>query len=633
MLQWLTDRASRWFVYTIIILVSVPFALWGLNDYFNGGGKQVAAEVAGQSISIQAFAQAYRNEQLRLLQNFGGHLPPGLNQQTLKRAVLDRLVRDKVIYLAARKDGYTVTDLELADQLLSIPAFLVDGKFSRSRYDEILRTQDMTPGQFEDQIRHGLLIHQWEKGIESSTFITREELMQAARLLNERRKVSILPVSHLHYLSGIQPGNSEIAKYYNQHKRLFMTPELVKLDYIRLDKGTIRNQIHVTDTELKRFYVSHKNIFTVPARAGIREIVVNLYAVGAGRKRALIRLDEIKKDLETGASFIAVEQKFSQTHKSAQADKIRFVTRKDLPLALANAVFALKSGRMTPPIRVGNKVYIIRLVSIQPGLMAPAFKAIQRQVESTYIEMETHRLFNTAMQRLTNLAYEQPGSLAPIAQSLGLKIQTSPWISRSGGGGLWSEPKIIAAAFSNVVLKNKANSSLIQLGREDLIVLHAHKIKRPQPKSLVSVRPEIVSLLKQRGALEMAAHKAKILLALLQKGETTVSVAKAEHLVIENLGWISRGKQFGLPKDVIQTAFTISLPVNKTPVYRLIVLSSGEPAVMAVEGVRYPRMPKQQLQILQKRLISIWGRQELQVVYEALLKGDHVKIYPNNLNF
>ena len=632
MLQWLTDRASRWFVYTIIILVSVPFALWGLNDYFNGGGKQVAAEVAGQSISIQAFAQAYRNEQLRLLQNFGGHLPPGLNQQTLKRAVLDRLVRDKVIYLAARKDGYTVTDRELADQLLSIPAFLVDGKFSRSRYDEILRTQGMTPGQFEDQIRHGLLIHQWEKGIEGSTFITREELIQAARLLNERRKVSILPVSYLHYLSGIQPGNSEIAKYYDQHKRSFMTLELVKLDYIRLDKGTIRNQIHVTDAELKRFYVSHKSIFTVPARAGIREIVVNLYTVGAGRKRALIRLKEIKKDLETGASFIVVEQKFSQTHESAQVGKIRFVAHKDLPLALANAVFALKPGRMTPPIRVGNKVYIIRLVSIQPGFI-PAFKAIRRRVESTYIEMETRRLFNAAMQRLTNLAYEQPGSLAPIAQSLGLKIQASPWMSRSGGGGLWSEPKIIAAAFSNVVLKNRANSSLIQLGREDLIVLHAHKIEQPQPKSLVSVRPEIVGLLKQRQALEIATHKAKTLLALLQKGGTTASVAKAEHLVMENLGWISRRKQFGLPKDVIQAAFTVPLPINKIPVYQLIVLSSGEPAVMAVEGVRYPRMPKQQLQALQKRLISMWGQQELQVVYEALLKGDHVKIYPNNLNF
>ncbi|MCC9002049.1 MAG: SurA N-terminal domain-containing protein, partial [Candidatus Competibacter sp.] len=38
MLQKIRDHAQGWFAYTIIGLLTIPFAVWGINYYFEGGG-------------------------------------------------------------------------------------------------------------------------------------------------------------------------------------------------------------------------------------------------------------------------------------------------------------------------------------------------------------------------------------------------------------------------------------------------------------------------------------------------------------------------------------------------------------------------------------------------------------------
>ena len=37
MLQEIRERAQGWIAWFIVILISVPFALWGISSYFDGG--------------------------------------------------------------------------------------------------------------------------------------------------------------------------------------------------------------------------------------------------------------------------------------------------------------------------------------------------------------------------------------------------------------------------------------------------------------------------------------------------------------------------------------------------------------------------------------------------------------------
>ena len=45
LLQKIRDHAQGWFAYTIIGLLTIPFAVWGINYYFEGGGPMDAAVV------------------------------------------------------------------------------------------------------------------------------------------------------------------------------------------------------------------------------------------------------------------------------------------------------------------------------------------------------------------------------------------------------------------------------------------------------------------------------------------------------------------------------------------------------------------------------------------------------------
>ena len=47
MLQTIRERAQGWIAWLIVILISIPFALWGIQSYLGVGGEPIAATVNG----------------------------------------------------------------------------------------------------------------------------------------------------------------------------------------------------------------------------------------------------------------------------------------------------------------------------------------------------------------------------------------------------------------------------------------------------------------------------------------------------------------------------------------------------------------------------------------------------------
>ena len=43
MLTAIRYRVSGWIAYFIVLLISIPFALWGVDQYFGGGDERLAA--------------------------------------------------------------------------------------------------------------------------------------------------------------------------------------------------------------------------------------------------------------------------------------------------------------------------------------------------------------------------------------------------------------------------------------------------------------------------------------------------------------------------------------------------------------------------------------------------------------
>ena len=77
MLLTIRDKAQGWIAYVIVILISIPFALWGIGEYAGIGGEPVVATVNGQEITERDFENRYQQFRNELRQRLPQH-PNGM---------------------------------------------------------------------------------------------------------------------------------------------------------------------------------------------------------------------------------------------------------------------------------------------------------------------------------------------------------------------------------------------------------------------------------------------------------------------------------------------------------------------------------------------------------------------------
>ncbi|NNM12957.1 MAG: SurA N-terminal domain-containing protein, partial [Gammaproteobacteria bacterium] len=150
MLQAIRDRATGWIAWVIIVLICIPFALWGINSYFEGEGGLAVAQVNETEIGYYQYRSALQQQRQQLQQMFGGAISDGLVSEALMREqALDRLVGDEVLVQQAVNNGLRVGDGQLATAISELPVFQEEGRFSQAAYDQFLRSRGTSPAGFE----------------------------------------------------------------------------------------------------------------------------------------------------------------------------------------------------------------------------------------------------------------------------------------------------------------------------------------------------------------------------------------------------------------------------------------------------------------------------------------------------
>src|SRR5207302_938232 len=133
MLQSIRDRSHGWISWLIISLVCITFLLFGIHNYWSEGSANGAAvaTVNGTKISRSLIELVYeRLRQQRQFQLGSGDTINEKLESQLKSQALNQLIMSTVLSQAAAGDGYRITKVQVANTLLQIPAFQVNGQFS-----------------------------------------------------------------------------------------------------------------------------------------------------------------------------------------------------------------------------------------------------------------------------------------------------------------------------------------------------------------------------------------------------------------------------------------------------------------------------------------------------------------------
>ena len=577
MLQNIRDNSQGWIAKTIIGIIVVLLALTGFDAIFNAASNsQTAAEVNGEEISRYDLDQAMNMQRRQLAQQLGSDFDPSmLDERLLRNAALGSLI-DRMLLLQSAKSADFAFSREALDQLiLQTPEFQVDGVFNAARFDQVLQQMGYSRVQFRQLLEQEMLIGQLRAGISGTGFVTDQQVENFARLEMQTRDFDTLTVPARS--DAIEVSDEQVSEYYEANADRFRTPEQVIAEYVELKKESFFDQVEVSDEELQALY--QKQIANLAEQRRAAHILIETGAE-SGDDEAKAKIDEIAARVKGGEDFAAVAKEASQDPGSAnEGGDLGFAGPGVYDPAFEEALYALKEGEVSAPVRSEFGWHIIKLLGVQSPEV-PSLESMRPELVRELKAQQVEQRFVEVSKQLEDSAFEA-SDLAQPAQELGLMVQTTEPFGRDGGQGIAANRQVVQAAFSDEVLVDGANSSVIELDPDTSIALRVKEHLQPAAIPLADVRDDIVEQLQQSLAAERAREKGEQLLADLRNGEQ----ADGQWQTIEAAG----RSQEGVAPALLQQVFRMPRPAEQgKPSYAGVALSNGDYAVVRLNGVNEP---------------------------------------------
>ncbi len=573
MLTEIREKAQGVFSWAILLLICIPFVLWGIQNYMDDGKELPVASVGDRDFFQREVTKAVMDYS----QNFAGS---NISEEVIKTQALKKLINDEVLLQHVQNEGLIISDETARNFIKSLPYFQVDGKFDEKQYKTLLSSQNMSPALFIQKIKQSLEMEQFQRAVMDSGFASQYEVDSFFKIQNQQRDLQYLTVIPPKLTQ--QPSADEINAYYQQHQNAYQTPEQVALEYVELSVDELSKKVTATDEQVQAYYQEHKDEYASKERRKISHI---LFAVNANttEEQALKKAQQAQEALKT-KDFAAVAKELSDDKLSAEkgGDLGLFavgVMEKDFEAAAS----ALALNAVSAPVKSAFGYHLIKVTELVPA-ETKDFASVKADVTKAYQKAQAETQFYELGEKMAQLSYESNGSLTSVSQTLQLPIQKTGLLGKEATDGIFSEVKVRNAAFSEEVL-NGTNSEPIEVGTGKLVVVRLLEHKPAATLPLKEVEAKVAASLLAEKSKQQAQTTANTIKQRLQAGENIDTVAAELKLPAQKLTGVTRNND-KLPIEITQAAFKAAKPVDGKPTVLVIDLPQGEQAVVSVTQVK-----------------------------------------------
>lgn len=519
----------KYFLWFVIITLSAGMLLLFVSTptgVRSGLGSREVASVDGQPISVAEYRQQY-DQMLRIYrqiykqQDSKFFKKMGLGQMALKQ-----LISSYAILTEADRLGITVTPEEIYNQILSYPAFKQGGKFvGKERYQQILTANNMTPQQFEQDIRNELLRQKLQAILTDGIRPTSDEIRQKFLDQNQQAKVRYVAFNRT-ALPSPQVPDKDLKAYFDQHKAQYKSQEKRKVKYVMV---TVKpTDVSVTPQEIQQSMphgqkpemIRASQILIAPKKGETTE---------AARKRA----EGILTQLRAGSDFAQTAKKYSDDASSRdKGGDLGFFGKGKLPAAVEEVAFSLHKGEISQLVQAPDGFHILKLTDIQrTGQEA----AVEQQLRQEKADREARNRANRVDHDL-----KTGSTLEQVAQKYQLKVQETPLFGL--GDTLPQLP--VRSDFNQTVfsLQKGALTDPYVIRNGELVIAQLDEIKAPEQLQFADVRDQVIKDYRKDKAEETARKSAFDFYDALKDGKASFEkMAAQKHLKVSTTKFFKKG--------------------------------------------------------------------------------------------
>lgn len=522
MLEAIRKRAQGWLAKLILALITIPFALWGIDAYFStGGSNEVIAKVGDSGVTRQAYTEMLKEQADRMRQTMGSNFDPAVTESAeFREQVLQAMTEEEAMFQEALAAGLQVSDAQIATLLHNLPPFQEDGKFSPERYKRILAQRGYTPAYFEYQLRRDILLGMLRQPILAGSLLSATSAGLVAKIAGQRREISWIEINPASVANQVNVTDKDIQAYFDGHKADYVEPEAVRVEYAILSLEELSKSIKPSEKEVQDYYAANAASIGPPEERSASHILIGAEQGNAeARKQAKIKAEMLLAALQKAPrTFADVAKRESQDEGSAvEGGSLGSFGRGMMVKPFEDAVFAMKPGELRL-VETEFGFHIIRLDGIQSK--TPPLAAVRGRIEDEIRRQQAQKHYAEAAENFSNLVYEQAASLKPAADALKLTVKVSDWVTRQG---LAAEPfnsgKLLEAIFSADTIKSRQNIEPVETSRNTLVAVRVIEHRPARQKPVAEVSAAIREKLQAEQTADLVAKLGQARIAELSQGK------------------------------------------------------------------------------------------------------------------
>ena len=448
MLRYMRENTGSWIIKILLGLVILVFIFLGMGSN-RSKRHNTAAIVDDQAITMAEYQRSYDAVVEQMRRTFGKNLNEKMMKMfQVKKQALNRLIDERLLLKEADRLNVQVSDKELRDSLLGIPAFKRDGAFDLKTYTRVLARNRLTPEMFEASQKQSLKEGKIKNLVLRNIMVSDMEAVEWYEYNNIKISIDYLSFEPSAY-KNIEPDHKKIYNYYNENKTHYKSLPMRKVVYLRFLPDDYSKEVTISSKAAKEYYDENMDKFNVPAEVEARHILIKVAsdAPAAAVEKAKLEADRVYKMAVKGDDFASLAKKFSQGPSGKNGGYLGRFSRSEMIKPFANKAFSMKKGEISKPLRTRFGWHIIKVEAVFPASTKP-FK----EVESSIVK-------KLKINKMKNLAYDDAGkafdaiidgnNLKDASLATGRKIRkTGPFTQKGTGLSMENAGEFARTAFS-----------------------------------------------------------------------------------------------------------------------------------------------------------------------------------------